>query len=116
MNFSFSFSFVFLILVFGGCNQYKVVERERKKTLDRVEQIKEEYELELLCIDGFFAASRKQKDLILDDLRDLVMMRGEPYKANYQLMMLDQYRAYPFLKMSDDLDVKVKTLKRRYKF
>jgi hypothetical protein len=117
MNFRFSSFFVFLILLFfGGCNQHKVVERERKKTLDYVEQITAEYELELLCIDGYFSASRKQKDVMLDDLRDLIMMRGEPYKANYQLMMLDQYRAYPFLQASDDLDAKIKCLKRRHKF
>jgi len=107
---------ILLFFLLSGCGHQKVLERNQKKILRRVAEIEDYYNQELKIADEYCLADRSQRKVLMESLSELIMLRGEPYHANYELMMFDPYRAYPFLFVSEDLDGKMKFLRRRVRF
>ncbi|HBR70187.1 TPA: hypothetical protein DIC20_00060 [Candidatus Dependentiae bacterium] len=108
---------VFLIgFCLVGCNHQKVADREKVRIKNHVTEIEEAYKAELEITDQCQSAPFKQKQILFEELRELIMMHGESYKADYQLTFLNRYRAYPFLKVLDDIEAKIKFLSSRLKF
>jgi len=108
------FHFILLLLL-TGCGHQKVTERQKEKIKQQMSEIEQQYEKELEIADVYKDATRKERKYLMNLLYELIMVRGESYHANYELMMLNPYRSYPFLKVNGDLDGKIKFLNRRLK-
>lgn len=110
------FEFLIVLFLLTGCNHQKVADREKVKIRNHTVEIEEAYKVELNIADQYQVADCKQRLLLLEELRALIMMHGESYKASYQLTFIDHYRAYPFLKVLDDIEAKMRFLRTRIKF
>jgi len=105
--------YIILLLLCTGCSHQKVREREKNRVRCRIGEIEQKYQKELAIADDYFNGNREQKNVVLDDLYEILMMNGEPYQANYKLQALDPYRTYPFLNFAHDLEGKISFLQWR---
>jgi len=91
-------------------------QREQIKVRKHVHDIEQQYEKELEILREYHRTDRKEKKILMNDLRELIMSRGDAYEANYQFAFIDPYRVYPFLAMKDHIEGKIKMLQRRLKY